>query len=96
MYQDTAGNYDIQYNIPGITRHETSNNGIVVGSYSYVDSNGIVQTVRYSAGPQGFVIHDGSGVPVLPVVPVRYTREVEEARRQHFAVHAAEAARSPN
>lgn len=94
--QDTAGNYDIQYETPEGSRRETNNNGVVTGSYSYLDGNGILQTVHYTAGPQGFVILDGSNIPAAPVAPlspVRNTPEVEEARRQHLALHAAEAAR---
>lgn len=95
--QDTAGNYDLEYNTAEGSRREVNNNGVVTGSYSYIDSNGVLQTVNYSAGPQGFVILDGSNVPanpVAPLAPVRDTPEVEEARRQHLAILAAEAARS--
>lgn len=79
--QDTLGNYEIKYFLGDTTRIERRNqDGTVTGSYSYVDSNGVVQTVQYVAGPQGFVVLDGPNnnvdlapqfaVPPSPWVPL--------------------------
>lgn len=92
VYQDTAGNYDFQYNIPGSSRHELNKNGIVVGTYSYIDSNGILQTVHYTAGPQGYRILDGSSIYSTPYIlsaPVRYVRDVEEAKSTAHSIEAS-------
>ncbi|CAH1098854.1 unnamed protein product [Psylliodes chrysocephalus] len=75
--------------------------GAVLGSYSYVDPNGKVQSVEYTADDQGFRVA-ASNLPVgpLPVelpnfalpTPVQDTPEVVEARNQHLA--AVEEARN--
>lgn len=87
--QDTNGNYDIEYNLENSFRKEVRQNGMVTGSYSYIDSNGVVQTVQYIAGPKtGFVIVDSTNSPssnsfLVPVVPVyRYTPDAETALLQ--------------
>lgn len=92
--QDTDGNYDLQYDLEGSSKREVSKNGIVTGSYSYVDSNGLLQTVQYTAGPDtGFVILDSSNQPApvyIPLAPVQYTPEVAAARAKHLELYEAE------
>lgn len=95
--QDTAGNYKIEYTDGETTRiEERRHDGSVSGSYSYVDSNGVLQTIQYVSGPQGFVVLDGSpalvdlapqfSVPVGAPLPVQYTPEVAAARAEHLAL----------
>lgn len=65
--QDTLGNYKIKYSIGDITKTENRNqDGSVTGSYSYLDANGILQTIQYTAGQGGFVVTDGTNLPVAP------------------------------
>lgn len=86
--QDTAGNYDIEYNLEDSFRKEVKLNGVVYGSYSYIDSNGVVQTVQYTAGPRtGFLVLDSTNMPsapVAPVVPVHYSADVAAAGANHL------------
>lgn len=46
----------------GHSRVESGNGGTVSGSYSYVDPNGDLRTVQYTAGPQGFQAAGDTGV----------------------------------
>lgn len=78
----------------GSSKKEVSKNGIVTGSYSYVDSNGLLQTVQYVAGPEtGFVILDSNSQPApiyYPLTPVQYTPEVAAARARHLELYEEE------
>ncbi|CAH0561160.1 unnamed protein product [Brassicogethes aeneus] len=81
--QDTAGNY--KYTVKGDNQHRAEErlaDGTVLGSYSYVDSNGELQSYKYEAGPQGFKILEGAlpvaplpveAEPIAPEVPVAET-----------------------
>jgi hypothetical protein len=87
--QDTAGNYKLVVNLNGQSRAEQGNaDGTVSGSYSYVDANGVLQTVQYTAGPDGFRA-TGNHLPMAPVdhaVPVSETEEVRSARALHLSL----------
>merc|ERR1719273_3068947 len=53
--QDNFGNYNYGYADPNSAKQEIkAPDGIVQGSYSYVDANGVVQTVNYIADDHGF------------------------------------------
>ena len=53
--QDEFGNIQYGYSNINSQKHETGNTyGGVSGSYSYVDANGIVQTINYIADELGF------------------------------------------
>lgn len=62
------------------TRSETGSNGIVSGSYSYIDPNGDLRSVQYNAGPNGFQPTGDIGVdrrtaalaPKAPQAPAPY------------------------
>ncbi|CAG9863429.1 unnamed protein product [Phyllotreta striolata] len=93
--QDTLGQYTYGYTNPLSAKSEArSIDGSVLGSYSYVDPNGKIQSVEYAADQGGFRVA-ASNLPVAPVaaeiptlavpVPVQDTPEVIEARNQHFA-----------
>lgn len=86
--QDTLGNYKLAVDIEGLSRNEERTaDGSVHGKYSYVDGNGAVQDVHYTAGKDGFQA-SGSSLPVAPVdhnLPVEETPEVAQARAAHLA-----------
>ena len=54
-WQDNFGNYNYGYADPNSAKQEIkAPDGTVQGSYSYVDANGVVQTVNYIADDHGF------------------------------------------
>lgn len=89
--QDTAGNYDISYNVDGGFRKETSKDGKVEGSYTYLDKDGHLQVIRYTAGKEGFVVLDDhapaqENVQQALPHPVTETPEVAAERAKHMAI----------
>jgi len=65
--QDEFGNLNYGYSNLNSVKHEIGNTyGGVSGSYSYVDSNGALQSVNYVADGLGFRVAD-SRLPVAPV-----------------------------
>lgn len=82
VHQDTAGNYKATFDAGDIFKTEEGINGEVVGSYSYIDGDGIKQTIKYTAGVGGFVA-SGTNLPVRePENP-----EVVKARNEHIATY---------
>ncbi|XP_043226602.1 uncharacterized protein LOC122383863 [Amphibalanus amphitrite] len=64
--QDELGSYSYGYADGLSTKHENKNAyGGTVGSYSYRDANGIVQTVSYVADAAGFRVK-ATNLPVAP------------------------------
>ena len=62
--QDEFGNFQYGYSNINSQKHETGNAyGGVSGSYSYVDANGIVQTINYIADELGFRVQ-GTNLPI--------------------------------
>ncbi|MCF6818976.1 chitin-binding domain-containing protein, partial [Corynebacterium parakroppenstedtii] len=60
-----GGGYNFGYatgDAGGHSRVESGSAGAVSGSYSYVDPNGDLRTVQYTAGPQGFQASGDTGV----------------------------------
>ena len=47
------------------SKQETRTNGVVTGEYSYLDANGILQTVKYIADENGFRVQ-ATNLPVAP------------------------------
>ena len=47
------------------SKQETRNNGVVTGEYSYVDANGVLQTVKYISDENGFRVQ-ATNLPVAP------------------------------
>lgn len=89
--QDDIGQYSYGYSDGNSVKQELKTaDGVVRGSYSYVDSDGLVQTVNYIADALGFrvgatnlPVHivDGASAPVAeaqPAVAVAYTGAVED------------------
>ena len=79
--QDEVGAYTYGYNSAEQTKSEVKTaDGVVRGSYSYIDANGIVQTVNYISDAMGFrvaatnlpVHHVEGGAAAAPVVAAKY------------------------
>lgn len=90
--QDNLGQYSYGYAEPNSQKHETrSANGVTSGGYSYVDANGLVQSVKYVSDPvNGFQVA-ATNLPKGPApAPIAYVA----APIVHAApvVHAAYAA----
>merc|ERR1712107_468891 len=74
--QDDFGQYNYGYSDPNSVKQEVKTaDGVTRGSYSYVDANGIVQTVNYISDAMGFrvaatnlPVHNVEGNAVEPVV----------------------------
>merc|ERR1712241_295609 len=74
--QDDFGQYNYGYSDPNSVKQEVKPaDGVTRGSYSYVDANGIVQTVNYISDAMGFrvaatnlPVHNVEGNAVEPVV----------------------------
>ncbi|KAF5284012.1 hypothetical protein FQA39_LY17170 [Lamprigera yunnana] len=80
--QDTVGNYNLRYDVPGISRSETRDVfGNVNGAFSYYDPYGILRQTQFTSGAHG--VHAvGTDIPV----PVQDTPEVALAKAEHFAI----------
>ena len=79
--QDEFGQYNYGYSNPTQTKSEVKTaDGVTRGSYSYIDANGLVQTVNYISDAMGFrvaatnlPVHHVEGVEVAePVVEAKY------------------------
>jgi hypothetical protein len=79
--QDEFGQYNYGYANPTQTKSEVKTaDGVTRGSYSYIDANGIVQTVNYISDAMGFrvaatnlpVHHVEGGAAAAPVVAAKY------------------------
>lgn len=91
--QDSIGQYVYGYSGgPSAKTEARSLDGVTRGSYSYVDAEGKIQTVDYSADAfNGFRVA-ATNLPVGPVdigvapEPVKDTPEVVKARADHLAI----------
>ena len=81
--QDVWGQYAYGYATPTSTKAETKTaDGVTHGGYSYIDSNGILQTVHYTADP----VH---GFRVAATNLPKDAPDVAYAKAQHLADYAA-------
>merc|ERR1712055_454687 len=103
--QDEYGQASYGYAAPGQAKHEVRDAyGNVAGSYSYVNPEGKVVKVSYTAGAGGFQVHSNDlpvaptadlELPVAPVYtgvapePVQDTPEVAAAKAAHLELLAA-------
>ncbi|KAK5643521.1 hypothetical protein RI129_007366 [Pyrocoelia pectoralis] len=80
--QDTLGNYNLRFQVPGISRVENRDAfGNVDGGFSYYDDLGILRETRFTSGTHG--VHAvGTDIPV----PVQDTPEVAQAKAEHLSV----------
>merc|ERR1719245_1859113 len=68
--QDEFGNLAFGYSNLNSARHEQGNTyGGRVGSYSWVDANGVLQRTEYVADGLGFRVTGATNLPVAPAVP---------------------------
>ncbi|XP_069679341.1 cuticle protein 6-like [Periplaneta americana] len=97
--QDALGQYSYGYTDGLSSKNEVKTfDGFTRGAYSYVDSNGIVQSASYTADPvNGFKV-SATNLPVAPKAapadvpaPVEDTPEVAAAKVAHKAAHDAAA-----
>merc|ERR1712055_739096 len=103
--QDEYGQASYGYTAPHQAKHEVRDHyGNVAGSYSYVNPEGKVVEVAYTAGVNGFQVHSNDlpvaptadlELPVAPVYtgvapePVQNTPEVAAAKAAHLELLAA-------
>merc|ERR1712168_278720 len=103
--QDEYGQASYGYAAPHQAKHEVRDHyGNVAGSYSYVNPEGKVVEVAYTAGVNGFQVHSNDlpvapvadlALPVAPVYtgvapePVQDTHEVAAAKAAHLELLAA-------
>merc|ERR1712168_1156293 len=103
--QDEYGQASYGYAAPHQAKHEVRDHyGNVAGSYSYVNPEGKVVEVAYTAGVNGFQVHSNDlpvapvadlALPVAPVYtgvapePVQDTPEVAAAKAAHLELLAA-------
>ena len=67
LQQDAIGGYNYGYSTDTSSKQEVRTpDGIVSGTYSYVDANGIVQTVNYVSDAEGFKVA-ATNLPKAPV-----------------------------
>merc|ERR1712055_150339 len=97
--QDEYGQGAYGYVQPGQAKHEVRDHyGNVAGSYSYVNPEGKVIEVAYTAGADGFMVHSND-LPVAPIYtgvapePVMDTPEVAAAKAAHLELLAAAGSR---
>merc|ERR1711981_1545836 len=75
--QDDVGQYNYGFSSQDQTKSEIKTaDGVTRGAYSYVDANGIVQTVNYISDAMGFrvaatnlPVHNVDAAPAAPVAP---------------------------
>ncbi|KAK9753043.1 Insect cuticle protein [Popillia japonica] len=94
--QDSTGQYTYGYSNPLSSKAEVrSLDGAIKGAYNYLDGEGKVQSVSYSADAKtGFHLTSATNLPQAPAVPelpklilpvpVEDTKEVVEARAKHL------------
>merc|ERR1712172_124669 len=74
--QDAIGGYNYGYSTDTSSKQEVRTpDGIVSGTYSYVDANGIVQTVNYVSDAEGFKVA-ATNLPKAPVAAPAPVAEV--------------------
>merc|ERR1712198_798806 len=87
--QDDIGQFNYGYSNPLSTKQELKTaDGVTRGSYSYVDANGIVQTVNYLSDALGFKVA-ATNLPVGPA-PEHPVDHVEPAVVEAYSSPAAE------
>lgn len=92
--QDTLGHYTYGYNGGLSAKVESKSiDGITRGAYSYVDGEGRLQTVEYTADAlNGF----RAAASNLPKSPIDDTPEVIQAKAEHFLAFNEASRRSDN
>lgn len=95
--QDSLGQYSYGYSGGPSSKSEVKTlDGITRGSYSYIDANGLLQTVDYTADAINGFRAAATNLPKAPIAeaqqqlqPVAETAEVAAARAEHMAAYEA-------
>ncbi|XP_066586457.1 uncharacterized protein [Prorops nasuta] len=82
--QDNSGAYQYAFTGPHHAKTETSSNGLTQGGYSYIDANGMLQTVTYTADDKNGFRVSASNLPQPPKNELQDTPEVSVAKRHHL------------
>nr|XP_012136291.1 PREDICTED: uncharacterized protein LOC100875559 [Megachile rotundata] len=85
--QDGAGGYHYSFTGPHHAKSESSLNGITQGGYSYIDANGVLQTVTYTADDENGFRVSASNLPQPPkndLQAVQDTPEVAAAKKNEL------------
>ncbi|XP_011871995.1 PREDICTED: uncharacterized protein LOC105564316 isoform X2 [Vollenhovia emeryi] len=85
--QDGSGSYQYSFTGPHHAKAETTLNGVTQGGYSYIDANGILQTVSYTADDKNGFRVSASNLPQPPKDEQQATQdtaEVAAAKRNHL------------
>lgn len=83
--QDTLGQYSYGYNGGSSAKVESKSiDGVTRGSYSYVDAEGRVQTVEYSADSVNGFRAAATNLPKASLAEIIDTPEVAQAKLEHF------------
>lgn len=88
--QDIHGQYIYGYATPTSTKTETKSlDGVTRGGYSYIDSNGILQSVEYSADPiHGFRVAATNlpqDLPDVAYAKAKHLADFQAIKAQHLA-----------
>lgn len=82
--QGPFGQYNYGYNGGNSAKVESKSiDGVTRGSYSYVDAEGRLQTVEYTADQNGFRAA-ATNLPKAPIDGISDTPEVAQAKAEHF------------
>lgn len=83
--QDTLGQYSYGYNGGSSAKVESKSiDGITRGSYSYVDAEGRLQTVEYTADSVNGFRAAATNLPKASLAGIADTAEVAQAKAEHF------------
>ncbi|XP_031618491.1 adult-specific rigid cuticular protein 15.7-like [Contarinia nasturtii] len=83
--QDTLGQYSYGYNGGSSAKVESKSiDGITRGSYSYVDAEGRLQTVEYTADSVNGFRAAATNLPKASLNGISDTPEVAQAKAEHF------------
>lgn len=99
--QDAYGQYVYGYATPTSAKNEVKTaDGVTRGGYSYIDSNGILQTVQYSVDPiHGFRVAATNlpqDLPEVAYAKARHIAEYEATKAEHAAIAAERAVQYSN
>ncbi|XP_058808033.1 uncharacterized protein LOC131673776 [Phymastichus coffea] len=80
-----SGAYQYGYTGPHHAKSESSFNGVTRGGYSYIDANGLMQTVSYTADAEnGFRVQASNLPNGNSLSPLSDTAEVAVAKKRHL------------
>ncbi|XP_011065323.1 PREDICTED: uncharacterized protein LOC105152623 [Acromyrmex echinatior] len=85
--QDGSGSYQYSFTGPHHAKTETTLNGVTQGGYSYIDANGVLQTVSYTADDKNGFRVSASNLPQPPrdeLQTIQDTPEVAAAKKNHL------------